>query len=331
MGRGDCWLHILGIRDRCDSEVRSNGATVKREIREVIAINGQTLVRCTMPDERWYSRIVSADGTEENRRWDFVPSVTWVAEHYPKGTEFYKWLASKGWSEAEAIKSMAGDKGSKVHQAVGALVAGGTVEMEDAFENPRTNEPEPLTAEQYFCLMTFCEWCQEEQPEFIANELTVSNEKYRYAGTLDLMCRLKSTGYKILHIIDVKTSQYIWPSFELQVSAYKHADISIPKNTRLGILQVGYKKNKLKKWKYTPVADQFPLFLAARKIWEKECSNMKPFQRDYPLSLSLNGLLKVSAESKMPRSGTLMTSEGLKQDMFPGVASGRNEGVEAQA
>ena len=54
----------------------------------------------------------------------------------------------------------------------------------------------------------------------------------------------------------------------------------------LGILQVGYRRNKAG-WKLTPVEDQFPLFLAAKQIWQKECEGVAPLRRDYPLSVSL--------------------------------------------
>jgi hypothetical protein len=42
-----------------------------------------------------------------------VPSVTWISGFWPKGIGFYKWLADKGWDEAEAAKQAAGDKNEK--------------------------------------------------------------------------------------------------------------------------------------------------------------------------------------------------------------------------
>ena len=260
---------------------------MKHAIREVDHERG--ILQCTYADERWYSRRIN-----ENTAWDFVPSVTWICDSYPKGIGFYRWLANKGWDEAEAIKAAAGDKGSKVHQSIAVLLAGGTVHMDDAFENPRSLEIEPLTPQEYECLMSFVEWFLEVKPEVIASEYTVWNEHYNYAGTVDLKCRIKGKVW----LIDFKTSADIWPTFELQVSAYKHAE-AMPESQRrkikLGILQVGYRRNKTKKWKFTEVKDQFPLFLAARKIWAKETEGQKPLQREYPLSLSLAPLLAMEA------------------------------------
>lgn len=251
---------------------------MRRDIRE---LHGNRL-QITFPDERWYARRICVGTPDEC--WDFVPSVSWVAGHYPKGKEFYKWLAGKGWSEAEEIKAIAGDKGTKVHQAINRLVCGGTVGMEDSFENPRTYQGEPLTPEEYFCVMTFHEWFEKTRPEVIDAEYVVWNERYGYAGTVDLKVRIDG----VVWIIDIKTSKQIWPSMEIQIAAYKRADTSLPKNSRLAILQVGYTKNKIQKYKFTAIPDQFELFMAARKIWVRECEGQKPFQRDYPLSLSLS-------------------------------------------
>ncbi len=269
---------------------------MKREIRVVDEARG--LVQITSPDERWYSRQVSSDGTEENRTWDFVPSVTWITGYFPKDVRFFKYIASTGWDEAEIRKADAGNKGSKVHQACGVLMAGGTVMLEHSqFTNPRTMESEELTPAEYECLMSFKEWFDEMRPEIVAVEYVVWNEKYHYAGTVDLLVKiarkvkLKGGGSKTIvetWLIDLKTSPEIWPSFELQVSAYKHADSSLPRNVKLGILQLGYKRNKFKKWKFTEIKDQFPLFLSVRKIWAKETAGQRQMQKDYPLELRLD-------------------------------------------
>lgn len=251
---------------------------MKRSIVEVD--HARRIAQWTFADERWYARRIM-----ENTMWDFVPSVTWVCNAgYVKGIGFYKWLAAHGWDESEEIKAAAGEKGSKVHQGVARLVAGGTVRMEDCFENTRTGQSESLSPDEYGCLMSFCDWFKEVNPEILDSEYAVWNERYRYAGTVDLKVRIG----KAIWLIDLKTSPQVWPTFEIQISAYKHADPALPKSARLAILQLGYKKNKFKKWKFTPIADQFPLFLAARKIWEKEMAGVVPLQRDFPLELKLS-------------------------------------------
>ena len=261
---------------------------MKVEIREVD--NERGIIQITSPDQRFYAR--SVKDSNGNPIWDYVPSVTWIADAgYPKDSRFIRWVGEAGNHAAEEKRDFAGDKGSKVHNAVKVLVAGGEVLMDDAFVGTFTNEPTPLTPKEYFALMTFRDWCEEERPEIIASEYTVWNERYRYAGTVDLLCRLKSTQYKTVHLIDLKTSANIYPPMRLQVSAYKHADPNLPKGVRLGILQLGYEKNKKQKFKYTSVADCFDAFLAARKLWLDQNPDGVPFQREYPLSLSVAGLI----------------------------------------
>jgi hypothetical protein len=253
---------------------------MKKEIKEL----KDGMVRITTTDERWYTRITKNE--EQIPQVSFIPSVTWITGHYPKGIAFYKWLADKGWDESQALKQAAGDKGSKVHQAIEMLVAGEEIKLDGKILNPQTDNEEDLTVEEYGCLMSFADWANKVKPKFLKNEMTVYSDAYGYAGTVDCIAQIGSEVY----IIDWKTSQYVWPEYELQLSAYKQAVLEkcgdkIP-NPKLAILQVGYRKNRAG-YKFTEIEDKFELFLAAKKIWANECARQKPLQKDYPLSLSL--------------------------------------------
>lgn len=263
---------------------------MKKIIKEVNKEQG--VFQITTIDERWYTKQVknSVTGLPD---FDYYPSVTWITESYPKGIGFYKWLADKGWDEAEALKQAAGDKGSKVHLAIVDLIDGKTVSMESRYINPTTEKEEELTLEEYDAIVSFSRWWNdlEDKPKVLAREIVVFNDEHRYAGTMDLVVEWN----KEIWIIDFKTSAYIWPSFELQLSAYKNALLSeLPNelknveinNVKLGILQVGYRRNK-DGYKFTEIEDQFDLFLAAKKIWRKDHGEEKPKQRNYPLEVSL--------------------------------------------
>ena len=280
---------------------------MKKEIREVAG----NLMRVTTSDERWYAKPLIDPVTAVPTGWRWVPSVTWICDHYPKGVGFYKWLAATGWDEAQALKEAAGDKGSKVHTAVSALIEGATVRLDDAVLNPSTEQPEPLSLAEYDCLMSFVAWVQERRPQFVAHDLTVWSEAHDYAGTLDFAFVEDVAGVRTLVLPDAKTSKEIWPSHELQVSAYRHTpevEALVQHHgctaVTLAILQLGYARNK-KRFKFTEVPDQFPLFLAARQIWAKETAGQHPLQRDYPMSLSLNGTaMAPAATSALGRSST---------------------------
>jgi hypothetical protein len=240
---------------------------LKYETRVVDAEKG--IVQITTEDERFYSKPV--DG-----KMVYIPSVTWITSKYPLGIAYMKWLASKGFDEAEALKEQAGEKGSMVHKVVEMLLTGSTI-MYDTIVDDRE-----LTAEEYAAVMSFVEWFELYKPSVISTETTIFAPDNRYAGTYDLLCTIKGIKW----LIDLKTSASIWPSHECQISAYRHC---LPEGViKLGILQLGYKYNKTKKWKFTEIEDQWELFNSVYKIWEKECLGIVPMQKDYPLSLTLN-------------------------------------------
>lgn len=257
---------------------------MKKEIRQV-SEDGK-LVQVTIADERWY---VMTDKDKDGNITEVFeyPSVTWICDHYPKGLGFYKWLANKGWDEAEAIKEAAGDRGHKVHQLITKLLSPDdegnqqVVNMDDLVKNADTGTEEPLKLDEYEAVMSFVDWFHATKPEVIANEMVVVSAKHNYAGTADFICKINGETW----LIDFKTAQTIWPSYELQLAAYKHA-LDMPID-RMAVLQVGYRRNG-KRYKLTEVDDQFELFLAAQQIWKRETKGTKLFKKNYPTQLKLN-------------------------------------------
>lgn len=242
---------------------------MKIEIRQT---KSEGIIQITSLDERWYQV-----GDE------FYPSSTWIAGYYPKGIAFMKWLASKGWDEAEALKNAGGNRGSKVHQAVDKLLRGEEVKMDSHFIVD--GKDEELTVEDWECVMSFADWHRLENPkQIILNESVVVSKKFKYAGTLDLFYE-KRDGRK--SILDIKTSSSIWPEMELQLSSYKNAvEESGQKVDCMEILQLNYKLNRAK-FKVTEIEDKFVLFRAARAIWENENKSVVPKQKDYPVAIKL--------------------------------------------
>lgn len=282
---------------------------MKRELR--VIDKEKKILQLTLVGERWYIRDMVDPATGEARP-EFVPSVTWICDHFPKGVQFYKWLASKGWDEAEAIKTAAGDKGSRVHKAIQDLIEGREIAIDAKYPSSFSeDEAQELTVEEYEAVMSFARWHEETKPEFIAWEFHVWGDGY--AGTVDLLCRIKDQIY----IVDFKTSAYIWPSHELQVSAYKRA-ITETGDIKLAILQVGYKLNK-KRFKFTEIDEQYPEFLAAKLIWAKVQKGVFPKQKDYPLSIKLEIPEPLEANentkksNKVPESLFAVAGQGEKQ------------------
>lgn len=256
---------------------------MKKEFRIVDEKKG--IIQITCVDERWYA-FESKNKETGLPEYKFLPSVTWICEYYPKGIAFYKWLAGKGWDEAESIKVAAGDKGSKVHQAIGDLLEGKAIKMTGIYNNPTTNAPEELTVEEYECILSFVLWYKTVKPEIIAREFVIVNKEEGYAGTVDILCWIEDE----LYFVDIKSSQYVWPNHELQISAYSHAPIDHLIKTesphKLAILQVGYRRNK-RHYKFTEIEDKYDEFLATKVIWANETKGVTPSQKDYPLSIKL--------------------------------------------
>lgn len=243
---------------------------MKIEKRVVDAKRG--IVQITTLDERWY------EVTKETSL--YYPSSSWIASYYPKGKQFEKWLMDKGIGEAEQIKMQAGNRGSKVHQAIELLLNKQEVKIDDTLMN-QDGLQEEISVEEWEAIMSFVDWYNVYKPELISVETTVLNEKYGYAGTLDLKCRINGE----VCIVDHKTSSAIYPSHEIQLSSYKHADGN-EDVTKMYILQLGYKLNK-NRYKFTEIDDQFDIFLATKQLWHNENKNVVPKQKDYPLSLKL--------------------------------------------
>lgn len=269
---------------------------MKKIIRNVDEEKG--IHQVTIADERWYMK-PDTDIVTGLPIYKPVPSVTWIAQSYPKGIGYYKWLAEHGWDEAESIKVAAGDKGTKVHAAIEDIMQGKEVRIDSKYLNKSTEQMEELTLEECDCILSFINFKKEKEDDFIVEtitfEKTVFSDQYNYAGTVDWIVKLthKETKEVQYWIIDFKTSAYIWPSHEIQLNGYKKTiengennieglDVS---DIHMGILQVGYSKNKAG-YKFTEIDNKFELFLASQLIWKNEHENEKPKVRDYPIVLS---------------------------------------------
>lgn len=227
------------------------------------------VVRVTTSDERWYI-------------YDDVPytSATWICSYVPS-KELMIWMAKKGYDEAERIKIEAGSKGSRVHKGCEILACGGAVDHNLVLPDSEGVNAE-ITADEYWAIMTFKDFAETENVIFKKTEHTVRSKELLAAGTLDIDAEINGQNW----IIDIKTSSEIHLSHKAQLSFYRHSDEYCNQDYRMGILQVGYKKNK-KGWKFTEVEDNYEAFLAARHFWYLENADKKPLQRDFPLTLKI--------------------------------------------
>jgi len=276
---------------------------MRKEIKTFLAIDGQKICRITTIDERWYEKetLNPITGLPESR---FYPSSTWICHYYYTSPFLIKWIAEKGYDEAEAIKKEAGAKGDRTHKATEEIDKGKEIAIDAKFLNKETQEMEELTAEEYANLIAYRNWLDEIKPQPLANEMTVFAELY--AGTLDRIYRIKGQ----IWLVDIKTSRIIGESYKLQISSYSHCDIDYKKlgitdgewkNRKLAILQLGASLNK-NGWRWTEIEDKYDVFInVAYGAWKNENPDIKPFQRDYPLIIQSQWIKEYLSQINTPK------------------------------
>lgn len=286
---------------------------MKKVIREVDEKKG--IMQVTILDERFYSKQI-VDEVTGLPTFKYYPSISWIAGYYPKGVEFYKWLASKGWDEAENIKTTAGDKGTKVHYAVEDVLNGVEVRIDSKYMNKSKDVMEELTLEECDAILSFIKWKEEAKPIKLLTEKTLLSDLYNCAGTLDFLYRLAEEDANTIHLMDFKISKMVWKNYELQISAYRKLvleaiqngdiiieglDLSKPIIIITEIMLLGYSRNK-NGYKLNIVTDKFDLFLSARSIWAEENDGSSPSKKDYPIVLSpaVISEIKVTTEAIAP-------------------------------
>ncbi len=246
---------------------------MKKEIIQVDEKRG--IFRVTTDDSRFYMR-PSKDKTTGLPDYEYVPSVTYITSFYPKGKTLTKWIAEKGWEEAEALKEAAGARGSRIHLACASLASGGTITPDVKYDGVE------LSVDEYAAVMSFRDWFETVRPEVLGSEFIIWNEEHGFAGTVDLKVKINGE----IWVIDIKCGQGLFPEYAMQLSAYRQ---SIPDCQKTAVLQVGYRRSKVG-YKFTETEDNFPVFLATKTIWAAETEGQKPLQREYPMSLSIRPL-----------------------------------------
>lgn len=134
------------------------------------------------------------------------------------------------------------DMGTVAHMAIEAYLDGRDM-SDDQLNEELTERGVPLEmwkATKGFIAgaMEFFDQCE---PEVLYQEATVYSRKYGYAGTADIIGRMRFGGTESLPcIIDFKTGKGVYPEMGLQLSAYAKADfIGLTDGTELPLSEIG--------------------------------------------------------------------------------------------
>jgi len=220
----------------------------------------------------------------------YYPSVTTILQYMPKNKFFESWLKDVG-HNADLIMRRAGKQGTQVHEACEQLVLGKEVTWMDDYGNAKYSQ---IVWEM---ILKFADFWRTHKPELISAEDFVWSDEHKYAGTADLVVKMHGE----IWLLDIKTSNSVHKSFDLQLSAYAKGleEAKGIKIQRTGIIWLkahsrgpSKQKNVIqgKGWKVLQVdeiEENFELFKMIYKLYSLENPNTEPIYNSYPTTLKL--------------------------------------------
>jgi hypothetical protein len=224
-----------------------------------------------------------------NRDGKYYPSVTSILNFFPKNQFFHSWLKDVG-HNSDIIASKAAGEGTQVHNAAERFINGEEINWID--ESGKAI----YSLDVWKMILKFADFWHLVKPELISAEYHLFSDEHEYAGTADLICRINDE----LWLLDVKTSNSLHTSHDLQLAAYANAwnETHNEKITRTGIIWLKAKTKKEGKegemqgkgWQVKVVDDiekNLDMFLNVYKIYKLENPNAKPHSELLPTSIKL--------------------------------------------
>ena len=241
-------------------------STIKHSYNRILEISDDHK-QITLPDSRFY-----------RRNGNYYPSVTYVLGYYPKGRHFEDWLKKVGYASEHIVKKAA-EEGTQVHEMVEEYLNGAELKFLDKNGYPQYN---PDVWQMFLC---FVEFWETHKPKLIETEVHLFSDELKVAGTCDLICEINDE----LWVLDVKTSNHIQPTYELQTAVYTqcYKECYGKDAQRQGILWLksakrGPKKDKMqgKGWEVVESErtqeENLDIFKTVRKLFDLENPTSSP-------------------------------------------------------
>ena len=235
----------------------------------------------TIGDQRFYQR----------KSKTFYPSVTYVLSYFPKGKFFENWMKDVG-HNSDIIARKAAEEGTETHEAIEKFLNGEELVWINEYGKANYN----LIVWQM--LLRFAEFWNTHKPELIATEQHIFSDEHKYAGTIDLVVRLDGKVW----LLDIKTSNSLHTSYDLQLAAYAKAwnetfDTPIEETGIIWLKANSRKADKTGKkiqgngWLLRPshnsYEDNFQSFLKVYDIFKLENPDMEPYSEKLPTTIKL--------------------------------------------
>jgi len=237
----------------------------------------------TILDDRFYL----SEKTKE-----YYPSVTTILDAYPKGFGFTKWLKETGFNADEIVRK-AGEEGVLVHDLIESYL------LDISLTWYTEGEPK-YKYHIWQMLCRFDEFWKTYNPEVIALESNLVSDNHTTGGRLDLVCKINDKVW----LIDFKSSNALYRSHELQLSAYAsmwnetevgqsyiidHVGVLWLKAKTRGVDKTE-KKMQGKGWSLVEpknhYTDDFKMFCKVRDIWF-DANTVNPQNIELPNELSI--------------------------------------------
>ena len=223
------------------------------------------------------------------RNEKYYPSITSILNYFPKNQFFHNWLKDVG-HNSDIIASRAASEGTQVHKAIEEFLTGKEIQWIDEFGNAKYN------LEVWKMILKFVDFWHTHKPELVSTEYHLFSDIHEYAGTADLVVRLNGK----LWLLDIKTSNSLHTSHDLQLAAYSVAwnETHNEPIEQTGILWLkaatrGEKKDAIqgKGWQLKTsdgIATNFEMFKKIYDIYKLENPEFKPITELLPTSIKLN-------------------------------------------
>jgi len=122
-------------------------------------------------------------------------------------------------------RDAAGNRGTIVHSAIEAYLAGKRLTDEDIEAAMKERRVTPKQAKPTKGMVRgMMEFLYDEEPEVYWSEKTIFNRTYQYAGTPDIICRMRVGSEKYPVVVDCKTSKSIYDETAYQLTAYARGE-----------------------------------------------------------------------------------------------------------
>jgi len=223
------------------------------------------------------------------RNDEYYPSVSSILNYFPKNQFFHSWLKDVG-HNADIIASKAAAEGTQVHNAIEAFLNGEQIEWLDDYGTAK------YSLDVWKMILKFANFWSTHKLELVATEYHLFSDDYKYAGTNDIVCRFNNK----LWLLDIKTSNSLHTSYDLQLAAYAKAwnETHNEKIEETGILWLkaatrGPAKDKVQGagWQLKTISNidtNFEMFLKIYDVYKLENPDAKPHTETLPTTIKLN-------------------------------------------